>query len=171
MFAHRVALEIRFLDISTLTCPRCLAQMQGTPTPAGTATAATPPSNFFTEIRNAKNLNSMERSILKENHANSIAQSSKASTTQRRSMTRRYTGVQAKILRNCKNINRTGSSSMLASGRQGEETLGDTVGDAEAVQIVAGVEDDEEEQEDEEDEEIRGSDDDLDDVDERVLEL
>ena len=149
----------------------CLEQMQGTPTQAGTATATASPSNFFTEIRNAKNLNSMERSILKENHANSILQSSKPTTTQRRSMTRRYTGIQAKILRNCKNINRTSSSSMLASGRQGDEIPTDTVGDAEAVQILDGVEDDEEEQEDEEDEEIRGSDDDLDDVDERVLEV
>ena len=169
MLTYPVALDPSTRHLNTHSC--CLAQMQGTPTPAGTTTAATPPANFFTEIRNAKNLNSMERSILKENHANSIAQSSKPSTIQRRSMTRRYTGVQAKILRNCKNINRTNSSSMMASGRQGEEIVPDVVGDAEAVQVVDGVEDDEEEQEDEEDEEIRGSDDDLDDVDERVLEL
>lgn len=149
---------------------QCLAQMQGTPVPASNTTTPTPPSNFFTEIRNAKNLNAMERSILKENHVNSIAQSSRPAVTQRRSMTRRYTGVQAKILRNCKNINRTNSSSMLASGRQGEEVLVDAVGDAE-VQVVDGVEDDDEDLEDEEEEDIRGSDEDLDDVDEHVTEL
>lgn len=152
----------------------CLPQMQGTAVPASNPTIVTPPSNFFTEIRNAKNLNAMERSILKENHANSIAQSARPTVTQRRSMTRRYTGVQAKILRNCKNINRTNSSSMLASGRQGEDTLADAAGDAEVqvVDGVDGVEDDEEEDlEDEEEEDIRASDEDLDDVDEHVTEL
>ncbi|CAK0778493.1 hypothetical protein CVIRNUC_004609 [Coccomyxa viridis] len=149
-------------------------EMQGTAVPASNPTIVTPPSNFFTEIRNAKNLNAMERSILKENHANSIAQSARPTVTQRRSMTRRYTGVQAKILRNCKNINRTNSSSMLASGRQAEDTLADAAGDAEVqvVDGVDGVEDDEEEDlEDEEEEDIRASDEDLDDVDEHVTEL
>lgn len=147
----------------------CLSQMQGTLAAPGNPATATPPPNFFTEIRNAKNLNSMERSILKENHANSIAQSSKPNTAPRRSMTRRYTGVQAKILRNCKNINRTNSSSMLASGRPGDETLADAVAEAE-IQVV-GVEEDEEDPEEEDDEEIRASDEDPDEVDDHITEL
>lgn len=69
----------------------------------------------LTAIKNDKNLNSLEKSIMTENLKNSL--SDKPQTIGRKSLTPKYTGARARLLKSCRlvNINRSSSGTGLTS--------------------------------------------------------
>ncbi len=62
-------------------------------------------NDFLSAIKKDKNLNSLEKSIMKENLKHSMAE--RPEPMQRKSQTPRYSGVRARLLKNCRTYNRS----------------------------------------------------------------
>lgn len=69
-------------------------------------------NDFLSAIKKDKHLNSMEKSIMKENLKHSMAE--RPNNLHKKSLTPKYSGVRARLWRNCRTINRSSSGATIA---------------------------------------------------------
>lgn len=70
-------------------------------------------NDFLSAIKKDKHLNSMEKSIMKENLKHSMAE--RPSNLHKKSLTPKYSGVRARLLRSCRTINRSSSGATIST--------------------------------------------------------